>query len=106
MPSAVTKLPFTRGKQNTTGSLLIYKIVFKQMCKKVKVVVSHGEECRHLSVQENQIISELVEDLFSNQEEADTRLLLHTKNATDEGHSKIITKSSDVDVEVPFYPTC
>ena len=67
-----------------------------------KFVVSHGEECHLLSVQENQIISEPVEDLFSNQEEADTRLLLHAKNAADEGHSKIIIKSSDVDVEVLF----
>ena len=65
-----------------------------------KFAVSHGEEWHLLSVQENQIISEPVEDLFSNQEEADTRLLLHAKNAADEGHSKIIIKPSDVDVEV------
>ena len=64
--------------------------------------MSHGEECHLLSVQENQIISEPVEDLFSNQEEADTRFPLHAKNAADEGHSKIIIKSSNVDVEVLF----
>ena len=78
-------------------------MVFKQICKKVKVpefVVSNAEECYLLSVQENQIIKEPVEDLFSNQEEADKRLLLHAKNAADEGHSKIIIKSSDVDVEM------
>ena len=67
-----------------------------------KFVVSHGEKCYLLSVQENQIMSEPVEDLFSKQEEADTRLLLHAKNPAHEGHSKIIIKSSDVDVEVIF----
>ena len=55
-----------------------------------------------MSVQENQIISEPVEDLFSNQEEADTRFPLHTKNAADEGHSKIIIKPSDADAKVLF----
>ena len=60
--------------------------------------MSHGEECHLLSVQENQIIRKPVEDLFSNQEEEDTRLLLHAKKAADEGHSKIIIKSSDVEV--------
>ena len=65
-------------------------------------MVSHGGECHLLSVQENQIISDPVEDLFSNQEEADTRLRLNAKNAADKGHSKIIIKLSDVDVEVLF----
>ena len=51
--------------------------------------MSHSEECNLLPVQENQIISDPVEDLFSNQEKADTRLPLHAKNAADEGHSKI-----------------
>ena len=55
--------------------------------------MSHGEEYHLLSVQENQIISEPVEDLFSNQKEADTRFPLHAQNAADEGHSKIIIKS-------------
>ena len=50
--------------------------------------------------QKKQIISEPVEDLFSDQEEAGTRFPLHAKNAADEGHSKIIIKSSDVDFEV------
>ena len=67
-----------------------------------KFVVSHGEECHLLSVLENQIISEPVEDLFSNQKEANTRFPRHAQNAADKDHSKIIIKSSDVDVEVLF----
>ena len=36
----------------------------------------------------------------SNQEEADTRMFLHTLHASDAAHQQIIIKSSDTDVEV------
>ena len=41
-----------------------------------------------------------VPELFSDQEEADTRILLHTKHAYDEGCSEILLASEDTDVHV------
>ena len=37
---------------------------------------------------------------LSNQEEADTRMLLHSNHASQNGHQHIAIRSSDTDVEV------
>ena len=39
-------------------------------------------------------------ELCTNQEEADTRMLLHAEHASQNGHQRIAIKSSDTDVEV------
>ena len=67
-----------------------------------KFIVSHYEKYHILSIQQNKVKNVPAAELSSTQEEADTRLLLHAKNAKNQGHSKIVVKSSDVDVEVLF----
>ena len=50
----------------------------------------------------------LVESLCSNQEEADTKLLLHTKHVLDNDDSKLVlvtSPSGDVDIQVLFIST-
>ena len=50
----------------------------------------------------------LVESLCSNQEEADTELLLHTKHVLDNDDSKLVlvrSPSGDVDIQVLFIST-
>ena len=42
----------------------------------------------------------LVNDLKSSQEEADTRILLHAKHASDQGYTSVIVVSEDTDVFV------
>lgn len=44
-----------------------------------------------------------VVELECDHEEADTRLLLHAKHASDHGFSVVVTKSPDTDVHVPSY---
>lgn len=41
-----------------------------------------------------------VDELCSNQEEGDTRMFLHALHASEEGHQRLLIKSSDTDVEV------
>lgn len=41
-----------------------------------------------------------VEELKSSQEEADSRLILHTKHMADNGHNTVIIQTSDTDVEL------
>ena len=43
---------------------------------------------------------ERVKELYSIQEEADTKIFLHANHAAALGHSSILIKSSDTDVEV------
>ena len=63
--------------------------------------VAHGELCTKIVVDvQGNISSSPVPELFSNQEEADTRMFLHAAHASDDGHQQIIIKSSDTDVEV------
>ena len=62
--------------------------------------VSHGSNCRKIEVVEGKIVSCLVSQLHSNQEEADTRMFLHACHASSCGHTSIPIRSSDTDVEV------
>jgi len=62
--------------------------------------ITHGELCTNISVQEGLISATLVPELYSNHEEADTRMLLHAQHASLAGYDKVFIKSSDTDVEV------
>ena len=41
-----------------------------------------------------------ITELFSDQEEADTKIILHAKHAADEGHPEILIVTEDTDVHV------
>lgn len=61
--------------------------------------ITHGCACTRISVVEGRVVSILVPELQSNQEEADTRMILHALHASRHGHSQICIRSSDTDVE-------
>ena len=65
-----------------------------------ELFVSHGNHCHKIFVENEIVLSEEFPDLSSNQEEADTKIFLHAKNAASNGHTSIVIKSSDTDVEV------
>lgn len=71
-----------------------------QKIKDHTLFVTHGDNCTKLVASEGTIMASTVLDLCSNQEEADTRLLLHASHASRNGHQRIALKSSDTDVEV------
>ena len=49
---------------------------------------------------DGQVVSECIPELGNTQEEADTKIFVHAKHASNDGHESIIVKSSDTDVEV------
>lgn len=65
----------------------------------VNLFVAHGEMCHRLSSDGNVTIVQEVQDLFTTQEEADTRMFLHASNASKD-HDAIIIRSPDTDVAV------
>ena len=58
--------------------------------------VNCGEMCWKI----NRVTASLVEELQSSQVEADTRMILHAKHASDEGYETIIVVSEDTDLFV------
>ena len=46
------------------------------------------------------VVCEEINELNSNHEEADTKLLLHTKHASDNGEPNVLIKSPDTDVTI------
>ena len=62
--------------------------------------VTHGMECPKLITGENGIDCNRVDELCAQQEEADTRILLHASHAASNGHYCIAIKSFDTDVAV------
>ena len=64
------------------------------------IFVSPKHTCYKLSKMSHKIRLERVEELCSTQEEADTKIFLHANHAAALGHSSILIKSSDTDVEV------
>ena len=65
----------------------------------VPLVVSHGDVCNSTDVNDAVVAVTEVPDLFSDHEEADTRLLLHAHQAA-QVFSSVIIKSPDTDVMV------
>ena len=60
---------------------------------------TQGQRCLLMSTNANNvIITEEVDDLESNHEEADTRLLLHAKHASVQGSSSVVIRSPDTDI--------
>lgn len=59
-----------------------------------------NEECYKFFVENKETKTECISELCTSQEEADTRLLYHTKHAADAGHGTVIIHSSDTDVEL------
>lgn len=62
--------------------------------------ITHGCDCTGITVANEGVVSTLMPDLQSNQEEADTRMFLHALHASSNGHSRVCIRSSDTDVEV------
>ena len=62
--------------------------------------VTHGMECHKLTTGENGIDCNRVDELYAQQGEADTRILLHASHAASNGHYCIAIKSFDTDVAV------
>lgn len=64
------------------------------------IYVVHGSKCHKIHIYNNGRIVTEVQELESDHEEADTRLLLHARHATDELYDTVIIRSPDTDVAV------
>ena len=62
-----------------------------------ELYVTHGAECHKLVAGEEGIFCSLVDELCTQQEKADIRILLHAGHASSSGHDCIIIKSPDTD---------
>ena len=65
----------------------------KSMIGQKTLFVTCGQKCWRIG----QMGAFLVNDLKSSQEEADTRILLHAKHASDQGYTSVIVVSEDTD---------
>ncbi len=65
-----------------------------------QLYVTNEESCYHFSATEHTSVSENVPCLTGHHEEADTRIFFYAQHAAQEGHSSILIRSSDTDVEV------
>ena len=75
-------------------------VVYAGKIKEHTLFVTHGDNCTKLSASDGTITACTVLELCSSQEEADTRMLLHSNHASQNGHQHIAIRSSDTDVEV------
>ena len=81
--------------------------VYAEKIKERTPFITHGDNCTKLSASDGTITACTVLELCSNQEEADTRMLLHANHASQNGHQHIAIRSSDTDVEVSLLlPSC
>ncbi|XP_068718128.1 uncharacterized protein [Montipora capricornis] len=58
------------------------------------------DKCFQLSGDDGKVVCEAITELNSNHEEADTRLLLRAKHASENGETTVIIKSPDTDVAI------
>ena len=58
------------------------------------------DKCFQLSANDGKVVCKEITKLNSNYEEADTKLLLHAKHASENGETTIIIKSPDTDVAI------
>ena len=63
----------------------------------IELLVSHGTFCHKFSANGGELYIEECTELYSDHEEADTRLLLHAKHASS-SHNNLIIRSPDTDV--------
>ena len=68
-----------------------------QVLGHIVLVIAHKDKCHSVSVEEAKVVMKEVCDLFSDHEEADTRILLHASHAARE-NSTVVIKSPDTDV--------
>ena len=59
-----------------------------------------GAICTKISNENGSVSANTAFELNSNQEEADTRMFLHSSRASNSDHRRIAIKSSDTDIEV------
>ena len=62
--------------------------------------VTHGNHCKKLVVKHGRMTATDETELYTDQEEADTRMFLHASHASSHGHQRVAIVSSDTDVEV------
>ena len=74
--------------------------VYADKIKDRTYYVSHGDNCTKLVSSNGTTTASDVSELWTNQEEADTRMFLHAEHASQNSHQCIVIKSSDTDVEV------
>ena len=74
--------------------------IYAEKIKEHTLFVTHGDNYTKLSASDGTLTACTVLELCSNQEEADTRMLLHANHASQNGHQHIAIRSSDTDVEV------
>ena len=67
------------------------------MLKGVHVYVTHHDKCHRLVPSGEAVACEEILELFSDHEEADTRLILHASHAA-QMHTKVVIRSPDTDV--------
>jgi hypothetical protein len=73
---------------------------YKSRIRGRQIYISLGQVCHRISVYDDQVENNKVQELCSNHEEADTKLLLHAKHAADTGSRTVVIKSNDTDVMV------
>ena len=62
--------------------------------------VTHGNNCTKLVVIDGRMTATEETELYTDQEEADTRMFLHASHASSHGHQRVAIVSSNTDVEV------
>ena len=62
-----------------------------------------GQVCRRIQAAYGCGVFSVVSSLSSNQEEAYTKMILHAKHASDEGHKKILVKYLTLMLRFCFY---
>ena len=105
-PDQKTPKQFKKYLANGRNKELLIEFLFQcwTMCGpgilgNVLLIVSHGEVCHSIVVNDAVVEVTEVPDLFSDHEEADTRLLLHAHQAA-RAFSNVTIKSPDTDVMV------
>ena len=102
-----TPSQFTKFLANRSNKQHLVEFLFKAWQEmyfqtNIKLLISHGTLCHQLMWDANgKCHVEDVCELISDHEEADTRLLLHAKHASDTNHhSCIVIRSPDTDVAI------
>ena len=103
MPQAVEEVPKQWREQENTNEVSPSAVVKGQICRsnwKSQRLFAVENECFRLSLNDGKVVWEEIPELNSNHEEADTKLLLHAKHASENGETTIMIKSRDTDVAI------
>ena len=73
---------------------------YAEMIGSREMYVTYGNHCTKHVVIDGHMIAIDETELYTNQEEADTRMFLHVSHASSHGHQGVAVVSSDTDVEV------